>query len=111
MEFTVQFSEYLFAGVVQRTIVLVGAPISGTASEQRTGEWAWFLRYTDGEYAGEGIATSWGAALRGIRDALVGEVRYGRLGYLNNDVTRYDDSGTGSGREQTRPSRRGEEPR
>ncbi len=82
MTFSIRFDEYLFAGVVQRTIVIDGTTIGGTATEQRAGGWAWFLRYPDGEFAGEGGEASWGGVLRGIRHALAAEIAHGRLGHL-----------------------------
>jgi len=87
MTFTVQCEAYIFAGVVQRSIAVMGTEIRGTASEQRGGGWAWFLRYPDGECAGEGGDASWDGVLGGIRDALAMEVRYGRLGYVPREAT------------------------
>jgi len=82
MKFTVRFAEYRFAGVVQRTIVIDGTTIGGTATEQHTGGWAWFLRYADGEVAGDGRYASWGGVLCGIAYALAQETRHGRLSHL-----------------------------
>jgi hypothetical protein len=86
MEFTVRFEGYIFAGAVRYCIDIAGAGIGGGATEQRTGEWAWFLRYPDGEWAGEGVAGSWGGMLRGIRGALETEATHGRLSYLRRDA-------------------------
>ncbi len=86
MEFIVRFEEYQFAGVVQRSVLVDGTTISGTAAEQRAGGWAWFLRYPDGESSGEGKCGSWAEVLRDIRRALVMEIRYGRLGFLQRDA-------------------------
>lgn len=61
--------------------------ISGTATEQATGDWFWMLRYPDGEFVGEGRAPSWTSVLGGIRQALVQETKYGRLGYLRPNTT------------------------
>jgi hypothetical protein len=77
----VRFEEYRFAGVVQRTMVIDGTAVSGTATEQRTGGWAWFLRYPDGDVAGKGRYASWGGVLCGIEYALAQETRHGRLGH------------------------------
>jgi hypothetical protein len=86
MKFAVWFEEYVFAGVTQRTIVIEGTSISGTAAEQREGGWAWFLRYPDGEFAGEGRYASWGGVLCGIEYAFAQEIRHGRLGYLRRNA-------------------------
>jgi hypothetical protein len=80
--FTVRFEEYRFAGVVQRTMVIGGTTVSGTATEQRTGGWAWFLRYPNGDIAGEGRYGSWEGVLCGVKYALARETRHGRLGHL-----------------------------
>ena len=82
MTFMMGFEEYRFAGVVQRTIVIDGTTVSGTATEQRSGGWAWFLRYADGDIAGKGRYASWGGVLCGIEYALAQETRHGHLGYL-----------------------------
>jgi len=86
MEFTVRYTEYVFGGLRQRSLFVEGAGIAGTATEQRTGGWAWFLRYPDGELAGEGRAAAWASVLGGIRRALVLEEKDGRLGYLRRDT-------------------------
>lgn len=86
MEFTVRFREYVFGGRRQRSVFVDGTGIAGTATEQQGGGWAWFLRYPDGELAGEDGAATWDDVLRGIRRALVMEERYGRLGYLRRDT-------------------------
>jgi len=86
MEFTVRFEEYEFGGVVQRSVLVDGTTITGTAAEQRAGGWAWFLRYPDGESAGEGKCGSWAEVLRDIRRALVMEIKYGRLGFIKGST-------------------------
>jgi len=88
VEFTVQVDGYLFAGVVRYCVHVAGTGISGGVTEQRTGEWSWFLRYPDGEWAGDGLAGSWEGMLHDIRGALAMEARYGRLSYLRRDTAR-----------------------
>jgi hypothetical protein len=80
--FMVRFEEYRFAGIVQRTIVIYGTVVSGTATEQRTGGWAWFLRYPNGDVAGKGRYGSWGGVLCGIKYAVAQETRHGQLSSL-----------------------------
>lgn len=86
MEFAVHFDGYIFAGAVRYCIDIPGTGISGGAVEQRGGGWAWFLRYSDGEWAGEGRGGSWGGMLRDIRRALATEATHGRLSYLRRDA-------------------------
>jgi hypothetical protein len=90
VKFTVRFEEYRFAGVVQRMITIEGTTIRGTATEQQTGGWAWFLRYPDGHAAGKGRYASWGGVLCGIEYALAQELWYGRLDHLRRGDVRYD---------------------
>jgi hypothetical protein len=91
MTFMVRFEEYRFAGVVQRTMVIDGTTVSGTVTEQRTGGWAWFLRYPDGNIAGQGRYASWGGVLCGIEYALAQQARHGRLGHRH-----HGDAGNGA---------------
>lgn len=86
MEFTVRFEEYTFAGAIRYCVDIAGTDIGGGVAEQRTGGWAWFLRYSDGEWAGEGLAGTWGGMLRDMRRALAVEARHGRLSYLRWDT-------------------------
>lgn len=86
MVFTVHFREYTFGGLRQRTLVIAGTAIRGTATEQRSGGWGWFLRYPDGELAGEGHAATWDGLLEDIVGALVMETKYGRLSYPTRDA-------------------------
>jgi hypothetical protein len=86
MEFTVRFEGYRFAGTLRYAVEVVGTGISGGVAEQRAGGWAWFLRYPDGEWAGEGLAGSWAGMLRDMRRALALEARHGRLSYLRRDA-------------------------
>lgn len=87
MVYLVRFREYTFGGLRQRTIAVAGTAVRGTATEQRAGGWGWFLRYPDGELAGEGYASTWEGVLDDIREALMMEAKYGRLSYLPRDVT------------------------
>ncbi len=87
MVYLVRFREYTFGGLRQRTIAVTGTAIRGTATEQRTGGWGWFLRYPYGELAGEGRAATWEGVLDDIRAALTMEAKYGRLSSLPRDVT------------------------
>ncbi len=87
MVYLVPFREYTFGGLRQRTITVEGTAIRGTATEQPAGGWGWFLRYPDGELAGEGRAATWAGVLEEIRAALTMEAKYGRLSSLPRDVT------------------------
>lgn len=84
--FKVRFEEYRFAGVVQRTIAVDGTAVSGTATEQRTGEWVWFLRYPNGDLAGKGRYGSWDGVLYGIKYAVAQGTRQGQLSYLRREA-------------------------
>ncbi len=86
MEFTVHFEGYIFAGMVRYCIDIAGTSISGGVTEQWAGGYAWFLRYPDGEWAGDGVAGSWGGMLGDIRHALTMEATHGRLSYLRRDA-------------------------
>jgi hypothetical protein len=97
--FMVRFEEYRFAGVVQRTMVIDGTTVSGTVTEQRMGGWAWFLRYPDGNIAGQGRYASWGGVLCGIEYALAREIPHGRLSYRSRGAVPLD--GAMSGRAHT----------
>jgi hypothetical protein len=99
MTFMVRFEEYRFAGVVQRTMVIDGTTVSGTVTEQRMGGWAWFLRYPDGNIAGQGRYASWGGVLCGIEYALAREIPHGRLSYRSRGAVPRD--GAMSGRAHT----------
>lgn len=66
MEPTVHYSEYILGGLRQRTIRVDGTGLRGTATEQRTGGWAWFLRHPDGGLAAEGVAPAWECAVDDI---------------------------------------------
>jgi len=94
MVYLVRFREYTFGGLRQRTIAVAGTALRGTATEQRAGGWGWFLRYPDGELAGEGRAGTWagalaeiGEALAEIGEALAMEARHGQLSYPARDAT------------------------
>jgi len=87
MVYLVRFREYIFGGLRQRTIAVAGTALRGTATEQRAGGWGWFLRYPDGELAGEGRAGTWAGARAEIGEALVMEARHGQLSYPARDAT------------------------
>ncbi len=71
--------EYFFAGSTQRELAVEGTDIRGTATQQPKGTWTWFLRYADGEPAGDGGARTWDGVEFGIQRSLVAEMKYGRL--------------------------------
>ncbi len=87
MERAVQYREYVFGGLRRRSLSVDGAGIVGTATEQRSGGWAWFLRHPDGSLAGEGRAATWDDALRDIHRTLAAEETQGRLGYLRRETS------------------------